>query len=405
MPLGLSHSSQLQTAKRSGVPLAAGRLPTPSSLGVRTWAVLREHQRAGFARVRAVIRDEEDLMQIPDRLEWYEAKFCAEDMPEWNAARLLRSRDLAPGVREVVLEAEISRERIPLKAAYKHAGQCASVRVNGGLEVQVPVSSPPFPQALNSEPLFKIRGDLFAGDSKLPVEAISVKAELSLVVSKESAPDLYEATEDEAIELGPFKGTGLDLRGSKLLAVYRYPTLVLFVEGPAGIATARALLLSGHDVTGLSAPFRDCVRVYYRAPNEMSLCYRDELDAWKEAGAGVVTGTSSFQDMFDDDDTFAYTPEYTGAIILTGGNEEAEAAAREACREAEIIEVMSDKSEAAPVTYLNSVPNSFIRWAEEAATRRNAAAAAAAAASGDASGNANGNGTANGNGNGRPSRK
>ena len=33
--------------------------------------------------------------------------------------------------------------------------------------------------------------------------------------------------------------------------------------------------------------------------------------------------------MFDDDNTLAYEPESTGAVILTGGDEEAEAAALE----------------------------------------------------------------------------
>ena len=42
----------------------------------------------------------------------------------------------------------------------------------------------------------------------------------------------------------------------------------------------------------------------------------------------MVTSTrDSFQDMFDDDNTLAYEPASTAAIILTGGDEEAEAAA------------------------------------------------------------------------------
>ena len=42
----------------------------------------------------------------------------------------------------------------------------------------------------------------------------------------------------------------------------------------------------------------------------------------------MVTSTrDTFQGMFDDDDTLAYEPASTAAIILTGGDEEAEAAA------------------------------------------------------------------------------
>ena len=29
----------------------------------------------------------QDLLQHPDRIKWYESKFCADDMPDWNAGR------------------------------------------------------------------------------------------------------------------------------------------------------------------------------------------------------------------------------------------------------------------------------------------------------------------------------
>ena len=38
----------------------------------------------------------------------------------------------------MVLEAEISREQVPLRNAYRHVGQKASVRVNSGVEYTVP---------------------------------------------------------------------------------------------------------------------------------------------------------------------------------------------------------------------------------------------------------------------------
>ncbi len=48
-----------------------------------------------------------------------------------------------PGViqAQVVLEAEISREQIPLRNAYKHIGQKASVRVNSGIDTVLPGDS------------------------------------------------------------------------------------------------------------------------------------------------------------------------------------------------------------------------------------------------------------------------
>lgn len=50
------------------------------------------------------------------------------------AGRFVSSRDVAPGVRVVVIEAEVSRERVPLRNAYKSAGQRACVRINSGVE-------------------------------------------------------------------------------------------------------------------------------------------------------------------------------------------------------------------------------------------------------------------------------
>ena len=39
---------------------------------------------------------------------------------------------------QITVEAEISREQIPLRNAYRHVGQKASIRVNSGIECTVP---------------------------------------------------------------------------------------------------------------------------------------------------------------------------------------------------------------------------------------------------------------------------
>lgn len=143
-------------------------------------------------------------MQFSDRLKWYEAKFAADDMPDWNAATLVSAQQIAPGLKAVVLSVEISRERVPLRNAYKCAGQKASVRVNSGIEYTLSVASAPFPQALNRDPLFKIRGDLFANEIKIAKTPISVMAELHLLVSKEEAPEVIETyATDAALLLHP----------------------------------------------------------------------------------------------------------------------------------------------------------------------------------------------------------
>lgn len=59
--------------------------------------------------------------------------------------------------------------------------------------------------------------------------------------------------------------------------------------------------------------------------------FRDLYDEWR-ARHNVIVATSTrdtFQEMFDDDDTLAYEPNTTAAVIMCGGDEEAEAAALE----------------------------------------------------------------------------
>jgi hypothetical protein len=66
-----------------------------------------------------------------------------------------------------VLECEISREKVPLRNAYKHVGQRASVRVNSGVNMEAAVVAPPFPQLLNRDALLRVRGDIHAGETKV----------------------------------------------------------------------------------------------------------------------------------------------------------------------------------------------------------------------------------------------
>lgn len=152
----------------------------------RTWQGLELWQAVWLSgscltRGRAAGRLQ-DLQQIKDRENWYLPKFSADDAPDWNPGRFVRSRQLTLGLREVrqaqrcrslipmagasggapggsaadgpcirrlravdaptrpalraqvVVEAEISRDKVPLRNAYKHVGQRASLRINSGVE-------------------------------------------------------------------------------------------------------------------------------------------------------------------------------------------------------------------------------------------------------------------------------
>jgi hypothetical protein len=64
------------------------------------------------------------------------------------------------------------------------------------------------------------------------------------------------------------------------------------------------------------------------------------------------------------------------------GDEEAEAAALEVCKEAEIQTILPDSKPAPPPVYLDSTPKSFLRWRNRNAEQAEAASAAAADESG-----------------------
>lgn len=315
----------------------------------------RQQQHAARGQstvVHAVVDNDDDLWQHADRDKWYAATWCALDQPDWNAARFVSSTQLAPGIREVVVECEISREKVPLRNAYKHVGQRASVRINSGSVAEVPTAGPPFPDLLNKAALLRVRGDIRAEETKSVKELYSVLVELPLYVRESEAPDLYKMTDEDSVEVGPFVGVGLNLRGP-IAAVFLFPTVVMFVEG-AGIATAKALIEAGSDPCGLGFKRRQDVRMYYRAPNEASMCWPERYEEWgKRYGVQVTISTrDSFADMFDDDETLMYDPDTTGALILVGDDEEAEAAAADVCKEAEITIVVKQSEEPAATEYL-----------------------------------------------------
>eukprot|EP00882_Tetradesmus_deserticola_P001057 GHRQ01001144.1.p1 GENE.GHRQ01001144.1~~GHRQ01001144.1.p1 ORF type:complete len:400 (+),score=143.13 GHRQ01001144.1:233-1432(+) len=322
--------------------------------------------------------DDEDLMQFPDRYKWYEAKFAADDMPDWIPGRFISAAQQAPHMRLLTFEVEVSRERVPLRNAYKAAGQRMNVRVNGGEKRSLTVASPPHPEDLNKEALFLCKGDIYSGETKQAREPTSTLAEVQVLVNSKEAPEVYNMGADDLVSVGPFEGGGLDMRSSGIQAVFRFPTVIVFASGQ-GIATAAALLESPLGAsTHLSSMLRADVRVYYNAPNRTSLCLTERYEQWaQELKVQVVPTTGGFMDAWDGDDTLVYDPATTAAVILTGGDEEAEAAALEVCKEAEITAIVLESQPAALPVFLDSTPKSFLRWRKDPEADAMAAAAAA----------------------------
>ena len=107
----------------------------------------------------------------------YEVPLAAEGAPEFIAAPVLRVDELGPGLRSVVIEAETSRELVPLLGAYVAVGQRARVRraessaegegaaaaaADDESDWLLPVCSAPFSQ--NAGPLLKVPADAERAD-------------------------------------------------------------------------------------------------------------------------------------------------------------------------------------------------------------------------------------------------
>jgi len=308
-------------------------------------------RRRGLVAAAATDEVDEDLWQFKDRKGWYEAKFSASDMPDWNPMTYLSSADVGPGLKELTFEYETSRELVPLRNAYKHVGQYAQIRVNGMEEVVVPTSTSPISPGSIKKSLLRVRNDLCADEQKVERDPVTEPQRLTLLVTQEECPELYKGTISDLYEIGPFSGTGLNF--GPIRAVFRFPTIVMFADN-AGIATARALIRSEYLQPGLRA----AVHLYYKAQNKASMLYQDEFDEFEEKfGVKVLTSTrDTFQEMFDDDYTLEYEPESTAAIILTGREpNEAEEEALEACKAAEITTLVQQTVERPETEWLSSV--------------------------------------------------
>ena len=58
---------------------------------------------------------------------------------------------------------------------------------------------------LNKQALFKVRGDIHSGEIKKVVENISVTWPLQVLVTEDDGDELWNLTEGDSVEVGPFK--------------------------------------------------------------------------------------------------------------------------------------------------------------------------------------------------------
>jgi len=281
------------------------------------------------------------LRMSPERMALYEVKVAGTGKPEWLPAISVGSYQLAPGMRQVTLEVEMSREKVPLAGAYVGPGQTAAIKIGDSDTVHVgALATPPFTDKQMHKALMKLRGDTPTGETRTEAEAEWSQYErIDLVVSEQEQPELYNLAPGDAVSNGHFRhGSGMDV--SNVRGIYTYPTVLIFAEG-TGIATARAMIEAKNGYGGLALLSRADVRLYYRADSEEGLCYQDKFAIWEETyNTKVRTTTGDFEGLFDEDDV-EYDP-LTTAVLLCGPRtmeadmaallEEMEVPARAVCR-------------------------------------------------------------------------
>lgn len=290
-----------------------------------------------------------------ERAGQYATRLAALDAPEWLPARVISVREEARGKRAVRLDCEVSRELVPLQKAYRRVGQRAQLKIRGrGPWVAEPASAPFSMRGAQERVLFKLKGDLTAGQTKLPVEATSVRGELQLLLDEKEDPELWDALVEgeETVELGPFLGAGISIQGTAIQQVFAYPLVVILAEGQ-GIAAAKALVEAGDDAGGLCLGSREQARLFYRVRNEEEACFADRFERWaRDFNVKATLTTGSFLDAWDADDELEYEPEETAVVVF--GSAEAEEQAQELCEEADIGLLVRSSVEAEDVEFLAS---------------------------------------------------
>ena len=94
------------------------------------------------------------------------------------------------------------------------------------------------------------------------------------------------------------QGGGLQLRGP-VSGVFLYPTVILFAEGAAGIATAKSLIQATSHSGGLNFKRRTDVRMYYRvrtatvAAGAGQCCHRSSSSRCGRLGGAALSGWQS----------------------------------------------------------------------------------------------------------------
>lgn len=202
----------------------------------------------------------------------YRVAFAAEDAEDWRKGRVLSIESGEAGAL-LVIQVEGSREFVALKQAYRAAGQRAQVRFNG-VEETLSIGSPPPDLHSSRGQLWRLKGDIYAGQTKKEAETESLPLRL-LMFRPGGAPENVKVGDE--VDVGPFTDEGLDLR--PILARFQAPALAVFCDGsPEALCTMRAALLAENCATELLIRERTAILLFCQATSRLPASLGDWLE-------------------------------------------------------------------------------------------------------------------------------
>lgn len=201
-------------------------------------AVIRRHRAVQRRAVKApVVIEGSTGIRDANELNRYRVAFAAEGTEAWRPARVV-AIEAGSSSTLVSLEVETSREYVALQRAYRAPGQHAQVRFNGSSEeVVLPVASPPPSLTASTGQLWRLKGDIYAGETKKEADTQSLPILVDVLVPNSQAA----VKPGDEVRVGPFTDEGIDLRA--IMARFQAPVLAIICDGSTeAVCTLRAAM-------------------------------------------------------------------------------------------------------------------------------------------------------------------
>lgn len=322
--IGSSRGANPGTSRTSSVPFSAAAVLSVLGATVATTGLTVSRGRA--RKVAAVVRHVTKAPVVIDgvrsdtiasrgekELDRYRIVFSADDGSDWIKGNVTAIQGGSSGAL-LTVEVEASREYVALRRSYRSPGQKMKVKI-GRVEEALTVASPPLSLSAQAGQLWRLKGDIYAGQTKKEAEKGSVR--ISIEVYR---PSTEGVAVGEEVEVGPFTDEAIDLR--PVLGRFQVPALAFLCDGsPEAVCTLRALMEAENCSVELSVRERTSL-LFCARPSQLP----GSLGAWLEQAEAkfklaVVNFQADVADAWDKDGRPAVAELETmqmrlGAVVL-----------------------------------------------------------------------------------------